>query len=183
MPSPPDSLRWRLREATAVAHARVDARVGDAFDDAAAYATFLQAMHRFVRNARGVLADAPDLAACEAALADDLDVLGRASLAPEGDACDTRDDARLGWRYVIAGSSLGARVLLKRAQALGFDEARGARYLALHARGDAWASLVGTLDALRLPAAAEQAAFAGANAAFECVERCLDAAHREAVAA
>ena len=182
MPSPPDSLRWRLRDATAAAHARGDAQVGDAFDDVAGYATFLRAMHRFVRNARGVLADAPDLADCEAALADDLAVLGRLPLEGVAVATDTRADARLGWRYVIAGSSLGARVLLRRAQALGFDAGRGARYLALHAKGDAWGSLVGTLDALRLPADAEQAACAGANAAFDCVERCLDAARLEAAA-
>ena len=140
-------------------------------------------MHRFVRNARGVLADADDLAACEAALASDLAVLGRAPLAAGGISGETRADARLGWRYVIAGSSLGARVLLRRAQALGFDATRGAAYLALHARGDAWTPLVATLDALRLPADAEQAVCAGANAAFDCVEQCLGAARLESVAA
>jgi heme oxygenase len=180
MPSPHDSLRWRLREATAAAHARIDARVGNAFDDVGGYAAFLRAMHRFVRHARDVLADAPDLDECETALAADLDVLGCRPLEAAPIEADRRADARLGWRYVIAGSSLGARVLQRRALALGFDHAHGARYLALHAKGEAWTSLLGTLDALRLPADGERSACAGANAAFDCVEHCLDAARREA---
>lgn len=172
--SPSESLRWRLRDATAAAHARVDARVGDAFDDAAGYAMFLRAMHRFVANARHVLGDADDLVACEAALLADLVVLGSAPAVQNGVPATTRDDARLGWRYVIAGSSLGARVLLKRVQALGFDADRGASYLALHAHGDAWRTLLTTLDALRLSPLEEHAACTGANEAFACVERCLD---------
>ncbi|GAB1595189.1 biliverdin-producing heme oxygenase [Lysobacter claricitrinus] len=169
-----DSLRWRLRDATAAAHARVDARVGDAFDDIAGYATFLRAMHRFVASARRVLGDADDLVACEAALVDDLAVLGATPVTGEPDAATTRDDARIGWRYVIAGSSLGARVLLRRVEALGLDATHGASYLALHSRGDAWRTLLSTLEALRLTPDDERAACAAANEAFACVERCLD---------
>ena len=88
----------------------------------------------------------------------------------------TREMARLGWRYVIAGSSLGARVLLRRAEALGFTDTHGASYLALHARGDAWRTLLATLESLRLNAAEETTACEGANEAFQCVEQCLDAA-------
>lgn len=178
MPAP-HTLRWRLRDATAAAHARVDARVGD-FHDVAGYAAFLRGMHGFVRCARAVLGDVDDLVACEAALVDDLAVLGHA---PAGSDCDvqpTRGMAGLGWRYVVAGSSLGARVLLRRAADLGFDERHGARYLALHARGDAWTALLGTLDALRLPAPDERDACDGANAAFACVERCFDQIARAA---
>lgn len=182
MPFSP-SLRGRLRDATAAAHARVDARLAGAFDDVDGYAAFLLGMHRFVRSARRVLGEADDLVACEAALADDLAVLGRRALDGTCEAPATREDARLGWRYVIAGSSLGARVLLRRAQALGFDADRGARYLALHARGDAWASLLATLESLQLAPDAERDALAGAHAAFSCVERCLDAASPETTAA
>ncbi|WP_133500202.1 biliverdin-producing heme oxygenase [Cognatilysobacter terrigena] len=180
--SPPNSLRWRLRDATADAHARVDARVGDAFDDVAGYAMFLRAMHRFVANARHVLGDADDLVACEAALLEDLSVVGSAPVDSGEAPATTRDDARLGWRYVIAGSSLGARVLVRRVEALGFDATRGARYLTLHAQGDAWRTLLSTLDALRLSPGEERAACAGANEAFACVERCLDNARYGAVA-
>lgn len=179
-PSP--TLRWRLRDATAAAHARVDARVGDAFDDVAGYAIFLRAMHRFVANARHVLGDADDLVACEAALLADIGVVGGIPFAGEHPPATTRDDARLGWRYVIAGSSLGARVLLRRVEVLGFDARHGARYLALHARGDAWRTLLDTLDALRLTAVEEHAACDGANEAFACVERCLDDARYGAAA-
>lgn len=179
MPAP-GSLRWRLRDATAAAHARVDARIGDAFDDEAGYAVFLCGMHGFVRCARQVLGDVDDLRACEAAIADDLDVLGHALPAHDHDEAPMRDHARIGWRYVAAGSSLGARVLLRRAMTLGFDGQRGARYLALHARGEAWTSVLATLDGLRLPAGSEQDACDGANAAFACVERCFDVALAEA---
>jgi len=169
-------LRWRLRDATAAAHARIDSQVGDAVADVSGYAAFLRGMHGFVRHARQVLGDADDLVACEQALADDLAVLGHAPVDVDLDGAATREMARLGWRYVIAGSSLGARLLLRRAQALGFDEARGARYLALHARGDAWRTLLSTLESLRLNAADEADACEGANDAFLCVEHCLDAA-------
>lgn len=179
MPAP-DSLRGRLRDATAVAHARLDARVGDAFDDVATYTVFLQGMHAFVRCARNVLGPVDDLEACEAALADDLAVLGRPCAASSDDVAPTRELARLGWRYVVAGSSMGARVLLRRAQVLGFDATHGARYLALHARGDAWTSLVATLESLQLPAAGVREACDGANAAFACAERCFDHAFEAA---
>lgn len=173
MPSSHDSLRWRLRTATAAAHARVDARVGD-FADVAAYAAFLQAMHRFVRSARRVLGDPADLVACQAALDADLADLGCTPLPGDGNAPASRDDARLGWRYVLAGSSLGARLLVRRVAALGFDGSHGARYLALHAGGDAWPSLLASLDGLHLDETAQRAACDGANAAFAQVERALD---------
>lgn len=169
------SLRWRLRDATADAHARVDARVGDAFHDTAGYAAFLAGMHAFVRCARAVVGDVDDLAACEAALADDLQVLGVPPLDIDAVPAPGRDVARLGWRYVVAGSSLGARVLVRRAQVLGFDAGHGARYLALHARGDAWTSLLSTLDGLRPDPASEADACDGARAAFDCAERCFGA--------
>ena len=175
------TLRGRLRDVTAAAHARVDARVGDAFHDHHGYAAFLRGMHAFVRCSRRVLGDIDDLAACEAALADDLAVLGVSPLALETDlATADRGVADLGWRYVVAGSSMGARVLLRRAQALGFDATRGARYLALHARGDAWASLLATLEGLRPDAAVEAAACDGARAAFDCAERCFEATLEQA---
>jgi heme oxygenase len=162
-----------LRAATAQAHARVDARVGE-FADVAAYATFLQAMHRFVRSAREVLGDPADLVACQAALDADLADLGRAPLPGAPDTPVSRDDARLGWRYVLAGSALGARLLVRRVAVLGFDATRGARYLALHANGDAWPSLLASLDGLDLDETAQRAACDGANAAFAQVERALD---------
>ncbi|WP_162301479.1 biliverdin-producing heme oxygenase [Cognatilysobacter segetis] len=173
MHSSHDTLRWRLRHATAEAHARVDARIGD-FTDVASYAAFLQAMHRFVRSARRVLGDPADLVACQLALEADLADVGRPPLPGEPDAAPRRDDARLGWRYVLAGSALGARLLLRRVATLGFDATRGARYLARHASGDAWPSLLASLDGLHLDETAQRAACDAANAAFAQVERALD---------
>lgn len=163
--TPPVSLRLRLRDATAQAHADLDARLAHAFDDAEGYAAFLRGMKRFVDAAAATTGDAR-LAAAQAALAADLADVGAEPLPP---AAAVRADAAAatGWRYVAAGASLGARVLLPRAHALGFEAGFGARYLALQAGGDAWRDLRAELEAMR-PGAEARAAEEGACAAFAC---------------
>ena len=169
--TPQPSLRWRLRDATSDAHARLDATVGDAFADATGYSAFLRGMQCFVAAAAGVTRD-PALADSQAALRADLADLGLDAAAPILLA-RADDAAALGWRYVAAGSSLGARVLLPRALGLGFDGAHGARYLALQASSPAWRELVTTLDAVDTAHEAA-AAIAGAHAAFACAQAAMD---------
>lgn len=169
--TPRTSLRWRLRDATSDAHARLDATVGDAFAHATGYSSFLRGMQRFVAVAAGLTRD-PALADSQAALDADLADLGLDAAAPillaRGD-----DGSALGWRYVAAGASLGARVLLPRALGLGFDGGHGARYLALQAGSAAWRELVPTLEAVDTAREAE-AAIAGAHAAFACAQAAMD---------
>lgn len=83
--------------------------------------------------------------------------------------------AQLGWRYVMAGSSLGARVLLRDARRLGFGPGRGADFLEGHALADDWARLQPQLRQLEADDAARMAdAVAGARAAFALVHACFE---------
>lgn len=171
MPRSPDSLRWRLREATAAAHARVDASAGSAFTTLAAYGAFLRSMHAFLRHARAALgADGAWLDEHVEALAADLDDLGAAPEPLEPRIAGVTGPAALGWRYVVAGSALGARVLVRRALALGVDAHRGARYLTLAATGEPWARLLADLEAGPVDPHVEAAACAAALDAFAAAE-------------
>lgn len=162
-------LRWRLRDATASAHARLDHRLDTAFDTPAGYTAFLQGMHRFVSGACVALGGDPATASANA-LRQDLRDLGLSPHAPAAVA-RARPAAATGWQYVLAGSSLGARVLLPRAAALGFDARHGARYLTLQAAGSAWRDLLATLDAV--PETDTAAACEGALAAFALADACM----------
>lgn len=157
------ALRWRLRDATTDAHARLDARLGPAFDDAAGYAAFLRGMHRFLRAALAATGGDPVIAASVQAIAQDLADLRLDPLDPAAPVA-VPPGAACGWRYVVAGASLGARVLLPRARALGHDADHGARYLAAQAASDHWRTFLATLDAA--PADGDRAACDGARAAF-----------------
>lgn len=165
--TPRTSLRWRLRDATAGAHARLDARLAPAFDDIDGYAAFLRGMQRFLRAACTAASGEPALVRSARALTRDLDDLALRPLAP-ADVVPHSAAAALGWRYVVAGASLGARVLLPRAQALGFDARHGARYLSAQASGTDWRSCLAMLDAAPIDAA--EAACEGARRAFAVAE-------------
>jgi heme oxygenase len=162
----PSPLRWRLREATSQAHARLDARLAPAFHTREGYAAFLLGMHRFSQAASRATGDAAQSAAT-AALRGDLSDLGLVPLAPARLPAVSPASAP-GWRYVAAGAALGARLLLPRARALGFDAGHGARYLAAQAQGGAWRDFLADIDAID-PADTE-AACAGAVAAFALAE-------------
>lgn len=74
----------------------------------------------------------------------------------------------LGWLFVSEGSTLGAAVLLKRAQVLGLGENFGARHLAGAPEGRArhWRAFVTMLDALQLDETEDAAVIRGAQSAF-----------------
>jgi heme oxygenase len=82
------------------------------------------------------------------------------------------DEARaLGAMYVLEGSGLGARVLIKQAQALGLGPDFGARHLWRQAAGqDAWRIFLAALE--RSPADMEEVA-ASAIATFELARDCM----------
>ena len=172
-------LRWRLRDATASAHARLDSTLAPAFDTAAGYAAFLTGMHRFAAATQRATGGGAVAAATVDALRRDLADLD-ATPAPAPVLPPVTGPAMMGWRYVAAGASLGARVLLPRAHALGFDATRGARYLSAQAAGDAWPALLAELATVAPQD--EAAVCAGACTAFAAAEDCL-AARLPAVAA
>lgn len=136
----------------------------------AGYTAFLSGMHRFLAAASqavdggGAFDDARDT------LAADLAVLGLTP-SPSTRVAHAAPAAAMGWRYVVAGSALGARVILPRARALGLDAGRGARYLSAQAAGGDWPALLAQLD--RMPDEDADAAIAGAHDAFACAEACM----------
>lgn len=84
-------------------------------------------------------------------------------------------DTRLGWDYVMAGSSLGARHLLRGVQALGHTEQAGARFLARHAKGDTWRNVLERLRARSMHADLPRTRLLqGARDAFLLVQSCFE---------
>lgn len=158
----PRSVRQQLREATHPAHARVDALLRDGLADAPTYAGYLAGMHGFLGAVREAL---PDVGADLLRLRDDLATVGVAP-PPLPPPVRVAPAERLAWRYVVDGSALGARVLLRQATALGHDALHGATFLAHHAAGDAWDATCRALDALPLDASHRLALCAAADRAF-----------------
>jgi heme oxygenase len=123
--------RRALREATSAAHAELDAAVGE-FRSAREYEIYLRGIHAFRAAIEpGFEASpiwTPTLIAEEAA--NDLRDLALAPLDVEPLASnETTPSAMLGRAYVLEGSGLGARLLVRSAQALGFHQEHGARHL------------------------------------------------------
>ncbi len=149
--------RFALRERTSQLHAAVDAAVGS-FETTAGYARYLSGIHRFRADVEKGLetVDWPQtfgawrpqaVAALAKADLDDLGLRGRSGLSPVFDLADPSH--LIGALYVLEGSSLGARVLYTRAQALGLSDSHGARHLALQANGlDNWRGFLTLLDAM-----------------------------------
>lgn len=148
----PSPAHVQLRQATAVAHAQVDGCFPDGLADADTYRRYLQGMQRLLQS----VADAdPTLAATYAEHRRRLqaDCTALACAAPRAPSTvawelDT-DEARLGARYVLDGSALGARVLLRQADALGQVPEHGAAFLAYHVQQGRtqWPSLLRALSA------------------------------------
>lgn len=122
-----------LRQATASAHARLDGCFPQGLHDDASYRRYLQGM-------QGLL-DALTAADAELGsrfvqhrqrLQQDLDAAGIANVPPPASMRVRGQAERLGARYVIEGSTLGARQLLRQVQTLGHVPDRGAAFLAYH---------------------------------------------------
>jgi heme oxygenase (biliverdin-IX-beta and delta-forming) len=176
LPRQETSVRLRLRAATADLHARVDASFSGPFEfDTAAYGDFLQALARSVLPLEQML----DMAHVERLLPDwalrrrssllvrDLKVLGRSipSLTP---APLAGNDAWLfGVLYVLEGSRLGGKVLLRRVLDNPDPTARAATHYLQHgAVRNFWLNFVECLEASPCVTRAPADAIAGARAAF-----------------
>ncbi|MBN9218122.1 MAG: biliverdin-producing heme oxygenase [Mesorhizobium sp.] len=149
------SRRFLLRERTAAAHRRVDERVGS-FDTVEAYGHYLTGLYRFRLPIERALRGAsfphsleswqPTLVGPE--LSADLLALGLpVHDVPEWPVGLLADDSSLfGCLYVLEGSGFGARILLKRALALGLDRGHGASHLSRQASSDSWTVFVSALE-------------------------------------
>jgi heme oxygenase len=165
-----------LRTATADLHAEVDARFAGSIDGSLAdYAIFLSAMAAVLSPLERALERAsiheavPDWEQRRRAglLLDDLQTLG-AALPKEAEPPSVEGEARqLGIVYVLEGSRLGGKLLLRRA--LGHPEARvrtATRYLSHGAGQDLWSTFLVRLESSAAVNDAPQEAVAGARAAF-----------------
>jgi heme oxygenase len=162
----------RLRSATAHLHAGVDDLFANGLDSVPRYRRYVLGMHRFAAEYEIAVAAAPRHSAW---LAGDLASLSLSPLPPEGERRPASGAAaRLGWRYVMAGSSMGARRLLRDARQLGYDDSSGATFLAQHAASDEWGRLRDRLQAMDADDETRMAeAETGACAAFALVRSCF----------
>lgn len=166
---PADSLRHILRAGTSALHHQLDSAVGE-FDSRASYADYVQKTHRFRaaieaglgsnREVEWNVDPVADLAA------NDLGDLGVPVLADAQFSMSNLTQAsRLGALYVLEGSSLGARLLLRRAEALGLSADFGARHLARQASDhQRWRSFLGELESV--PAELQDHALSAAESVF-----------------
>lgn len=177
------SLRQRLQCETAELHAALDARASREgwFDDLARYREWLRSMHAF-HSQIGVELAAFDVQGLHgegrvAHLASDLRDLGAMPMAARpANALQIEDRvAALGALYVTEGATLGARILVKRALALGCSEGHGARFLTAEAQGFAtWKAVLAALDSAVLDDSTTSRVVAIAVRSFQLAEECLD---------
>jgi len=177
----PVPLHQLLRARTAAAHARLDAGFTGGFRDARAYDAYLGAMARFLDHAIAVIGAEAWLLDARAALAADLGQPAplTAPAPAEGDV------GRLaGWRYVVAGATLGARVLLRQASALD-DGAHlpRTRFLSTFSSSDAWPHSLALLRAAGFDPQARARACEAALEAFAAAEAAFQPARNPAHAA
>lgn len=179
VPQQPTPRSARLRAISQVLHHDLENAVaGHApFDSAQSYARFLQMQYLFQSELQHLYHDPqlialfPDLplrCRAEAAKTDltDLDI---ALPAPVPGALGNPGRATaLTWIRVSEGSKLGAAILIKRANALGYSEQFGARHLAEPegGRAQSWKAFNQVFDALPFTAAEEAEADQAANDAF-----------------
>lgn len=165
--------RLGLKTSTAEAHQALDAMIGS-FDTPASYARYLDGMARFRLPVEAWLAVQPLPDGFEdwqpglygEELLADLEDLGLdvptdlpPFLLPAGDGL-------VGLLYVLEGSALGARLLAKRAETLGFTDERGARHLFAQARNFSnWRAFSGRME--NVCGYDERAAAAWADTAFD----------------
>lgn len=181
--APPVPLHQQLRAHTAAAHARVDGGLADGLRSARDYTAYLEGMAEFIDAAIAVIGAEPWLVEARHRIADDL---GRAPSAPRRGAGDAlADPARVaGWRYVVAGSTLGARVLLRDARAIEDGAHRGRlAFLSTFTGGDAWPSCLAALRDAGFDAATRARACDAALEAFHAAEAALSRARSQPHAA
>jgi len=171
-PADPPSvpLHQLLREHTASAHARLDAGLGGGLHDADEYAAYLEGMSAFLDDALAVLGAEAWLVDARRLIAGDLGVAPPVLPSPPSNV----DDARAaGWRYVVAGASMGARLLLRDARRLCATSPQRTAFLDAFAAGDAWPRCLALLRDTGFDAQARARACDAALEAFHAAEAAL----------
>lgn len=151
-----DTLRFRLKDATAEAHARLDARMADQdLSDRGVYGRFLQAHAAVIGPAEraleqaGVsrlLADWPERRRAPA-LTSDMDRL-RLTGGGAWEPVIAGEAESFGALYVLEGSRLGGRILASRVEASSDADVREAVAYLNHGVGERlWMSFLNSLEA------------------------------------
>lgn len=148
-------VRSFLRDETSELHRELDAIVG-AFSNRAAYARFLRGTYRHRAPVEVALLNAtavggPSWRPRKLMLELEADLADLTLACPASEPFHLSNDmaAVLGAAYVLEGSALGARVLVKGVGALGFGPEYGARYLSAQAGSlDSWRTLLLALEGL-----------------------------------
>ncbi|WP_394688349.1 biliverdin-producing heme oxygenase [Hoeflea sp.] len=186
-----ESRSIRLKAATTTVHESLDSAImaHEPFSSRDRYASFLTMQYMFHRDIDALYSDAtlagllPDIEGRRRLrlIAQDLSDLSKTipcTDIPPVFAHGTDLPTALGWLYVAEGSNLGAAFLLKAAAGLGLSVDFGARHLAAapEGRGRHWRSFTAALNTVELSDEQEDAAIAGANAAFGRVRGLVQAA-------
>ncbi|NGP18068.1 biliverdin-producing heme oxygenase [Devosia aurantiaca] len=170
-------LRAALRDHTAHTHQQLDALVGE-FANAEQYTAFVLSSFRFRSATEGAASGSGvwEPLALVKDLRDDLDDLGAAVPSTEAPLEMTTRSEKLGALYVLEGSALGARLLQKRAEAIGFTPDFGARHLAQQTGDNGrWKRFLAVLEDPHLD---KNAVLAAAQRVFEIALRInAEAAH------
>ena len=170
------STRQLLRAATADLHAEVDARFSGNFSrDTTAYTDFLSALagalvpleHALEESGvERILPDWPERRRAALVFAD-LETLAVEPPLPADAPAVAGEAQQFGVAYVLEGSRLGGKLLLRRALAHPDERVRAAtRYLSHGADRDFWPSFVKRLEASSAVTRAPDEAVAGARMAF-----------------
>jgi heme oxygenase len=176
------SRRFLVRDRTSLSHARVEAAVGS-FETLEAYRRYLRGSYIFRAELEKQMAAVRwpaqfslwSASECLSDLMlqdmDDLDMLapaGPSAVSPSVVSSDV--ESLLGMLYVVEGSSLGARVLYRRARSLGLTESYGARHLAHQSQSnERWSRLLQLLEAA--PDLNLDRTVQASEATFDAVER------------
>ncbi len=170
------SVRHVLRNATSDLHEEIDAHLSGPFgSDSTAYVDFLRALARGIFPLEDALEEGrvervlPDWSSRRRAkaLAADLADLGADPPPWRRMAPVVGEGAQFGTLYVLEGSRLGGKILLRRALDNPDPAVRGAtRYLSHGAEDDFWRSFLRRLEASSVTRHAPQQAVTAARAAF-----------------
>ena len=184
------SVRWTLKRSTAEQHHLLDGLVSrlGCFDDLDGYGRWLAAMHGFYdgieqalagHDATAIVGPARMRQRLEALAADLADIGVRDRGAPPHATLRITDGSEmLGVLYVTEGASLGARLLVARAEALGCDEQRGARFLAAEARSTAsWSGVMAALQAADADPGQLERMITASRRTFDLAAACMGQRH------
>lgn len=166
---PTDRLRHHLRHATSALHHQLDTSLGE-FATTQAYSRYVQKTHCFRLTVEQALLAANEMdwqadPICDLAALDLADLKIRGLPHAEFPVRAWTRSEYLGALYVIEGSSLGARLLYRRARELGMSGIFGARHLAHQAANNGrWRSFLEVLETV--PAEEHEAALDAALDVF-----------------